>query len=137
MFTVMSQKMILDNLQKNFLTIAVIYVTRVIVGLSAGLMIGSMINIELVHTKILIMLFMVSLDSLIGGLKSMDKTSFNDSLLISGFFINFTAGLILLYVGDKVDINLYYAALIALTIRILKNFSVLRRHILKYRINKT
>ena len=137
MFTVMSQKMILDNLQKNFLTIAVIYVTRVIVGLSAGLMIGSMINIELVHTKILIMLFMVSLDSLIGGLKSMDKTSFNDSLLISGFFINFTAGLILLYVGDKVDINLYYAALIALTIRILKNFSVLRRHVLKYRVNKT
>ena len=104
---------------------------RAMIGVIIGLMIGSIIPLITINTKILAVMIIVSADTLIGSLKSYLESNFNDIEMISGFIINSIVAVSLVFLGDYLIVSLYYLVLFALGIRIFENLSKIRQHLIK------
>jgi len=102
-------------------------------GLLLGVLIGSYVplSIPLAYAKLFSVALLASLDSVFGGLKSAAEEKFDNTVFISGFFINALLAAFLVYVGDRLGIDLYYVALLTFGFRIFKNLAILRRQLLK------
>ena len=101
-------------------------------GLFAGAGLGYLLNIEIpAHlVKYFSVAFLAALDTIFGGIKSIQKGSFESILLISGFFINMLAAGFFAYIGDSIGVDLYLAAVFAFGVRIFNNISEIRRNII-------
>jgi len=101
------------------------------IGLIAGAAIGYLLNIEIpVHlVKYFSVSFLAALDSIFGGIKSLQKGNFDSILLITGFFVNILVAGFFAYVGDSIGVDLYLAAVFAFGVRIFSNISDIRRNI--------
>ena len=104
-----------------------------LLGLIAGLLLGyfSYINIPLAYAKLFSVALLASLDSVFGGLRAAVAGEFDNTMFISGFFFNALMAAFLVYVGDRLGIDLYYVALLTFGFRIFKNLAALRRYLLK------
>ncbi len=69
-------------------------------------------------------------DSIVGAINSVMKKSFNIKIFVSGFFINSIIAMLLTYLGDKLDTNIFLAAIFVFITRIFNNFSSIRRQII-------
>lgn len=80
------------------------------------------------------------LDSVFGGIRANLEKQFNISIFISGFFGNAIIAAFLAYLGDRLGVPLYYAAIVTFGARLFENFAKIRRHLLfnrkKSKINK-
>ena len=101
------------------------------IGIVIGLMIGSVIPLITINTKIMAVMLVVSIDTLIGSLLASMESKFNDVEVISGFLLNSSAALLMVWLGDYLMLNLYYMALFAVGIRIFKNLSKIRQYVIK------
>lgn len=108
-----------------------------ITGLIIGIILGSLcpILIPITYSKLFSVVILVSLDAIFGGLKAAVNNKFENAVFITGFFSNALMAIFLVYIGDRLGIDLYYVALLAFGFRIFKNLAALRRHYL--RKNKT
>ena len=79
------------------------------------------------------MAILASLDAIFGGLRAAANNKFENVMFITGFFSNALMATVLVYIGDRLGIDLYYVALLAFGFRIFKNLAMLRRHYLKKR----
>lgn len=68
-----------------------------------------------------------ALDSVFGGMLSYYKKRFNIYIFISGFFTNAILAAILTFAGNKLGVNLSFAAIVVFGTRIFTNASELRR----------
>lgn len=68
-----------------------------------------------------------ALDSVFGGILSYLKKRFNIYIFISGFFTNAILAAILTFAGNKLGINLSFAAVVVFGTRIFTNASEIRR----------
>ena len=59
------------------------------------------------------------------------EEKFDNTIFISGFFINALLAAFLVYVGDHLGIDLYYVALLAFGLRIFQNLAIIRRYFFK------
>ena len=102
-------------------------------GLLVGLILGYFLPVVIpfAYAKFFSVALLASLDSVFGGLKAAVMGTFDNTVFISGFFVNALMAAFLVYIGDKLGIDLYYVALLALGFRIFKNMALLRRHVLK------
>ena len=69
-------------------------------------------------------------DSIIGGLRAQALGEYNESIFISGFFINALLAAALTYFGMKINMQLGLAALVVFATRIFQNLAILRRNLL-------
>ncbi|EOD01266.1 small basic family protein [Caldisalinibacter kiritimatiensis] len=67
------------------------------------------------------------LDSVFGGIRANLENKFNAKIFISGFFGNAILAAFLAYVGDRLGVPLYYAAIFAFGSRLFQNFAIIRR----------
>ncbi len=104
-----------------------------VLGLCVGIVLGSLtpILIPLAYSKFFSVALLASLDSVFGGLRAAVSGNFNDAVFISGFFTNALLAAFLVYVGDRLGIDLYYVALLAFGFRIFQNLALLRRQLLR------
>lgn len=104
-----------------------------VLGLVLGLVLGYIFPfvIPLAYAKFFSVALLASLDAVFGGLKAGANGSFDNTVFISGFFINAMMAAFLVYIGDRLGIDLYYVALLALGFRIFKNMALLRRHVIQ------
>lgn len=104
-----------------------------ILGLLAGLILGYLcpVLIPFAYAKLFSVALLAALDAVFGGLRAVATDTFDQAVFISGFFTNALMAAFLVYIGDRLGIDLYYVALLAFGFRIFKNMAVLRRHILK------
>ena len=104
-----------------------------LMGLMLGILLGSFapISIPLAYAKLFSVALLASLDSVFGGLRAAADETFDNTVFISGFFTNALLAAFLVYVGDRLGIDLYYVALLTFGFRIFKNLAILRRHLLK------
>ena len=58
------------------------------------------------------------------------EQKFDSNIFISGFFGNAILAALLAYVGDRLGVPLYYAAIFAFGTRLFQNFAIIRRHLL-------
>lgn len=101
-------------------------------GLLLGGAVGYLLNIEIpVHlVKYFSVGFLAALDTIFGGIKTIQKGSFESILLITGFFTNIMVAVFFAYLGDSIGVDLYLAAVFAFGVRIFSNISEIRRHII-------
>jgi small basic protein len=103
-----------------------------IAGLIVGILIGtfSPVSIPQEYAKLFSVALLASLDSVFGGLRAAAEEKFDNTVFISGFFTNALLAAVLVYIGDRLGIDLYYVALLAFGLRIFQNLAIIRRYFL-------
>lgn len=105
----------------------------ILIGLIMGIIVGVFwnINIPLRFSPYISVAIFACLDSVFGAIKaSMDK-KFRADIFISGFFGNAVLAAGLTYLGDKLGMPIYLAAIIVFGERMFNNFSSIRRLLLE------
>lgn len=104
-------------------------IIAMVLGLGAGLFLGFFFNISYPteYSFYITMALLAAMDSIVGAAKSQLEGKYNGAIFISGFLTNaFLAGL-LTFVGDKLGVPLYYAAILVFGGRLFNNLAVIRR----------
>ena len=101
-------------------------------GLFIGAAIGYLLNIEIpAHlVKYFSVAFLAALDTIFGGIKSIQIGTFEGIFLITGFFTNMLIAGFFAYIGDSIGVDLYLAAVFAFGVRIFHNISQIRHNII-------
>ncbi len=104
-----------------------------ILGLAVGVIIGLKVPIILpqAYAQYLSVAALAALDSVLGGIRAAVEDHFDNTIFISGFFSNALLAAGLAFVGERLGMDLYLAAIVAFGVRIFQNLAILRRHILK------
>nr|WP_092068197.1 small basic family protein [Dendrosporobacter quercicolus]NSL46995.1 small basic family protein [Dendrosporobacter quercicolus DSM 1736]SDL71914.1 Small basic protein [Dendrosporobacter quercicolus] len=104
-----------------------------IAGLMIGLIIGTLfpVSIPVEYAKFMSVALLASLDSVFGGLRAAAEERFDNTVFITGFFTNALLAAGLVYLGERLGIDLYYVALLAFGLRIFQNLAIIRRYFLK------
>ena len=106
--------------------------TKALIGLILGIVVGCLFPITITgaYTKLFTVVLLVALDAVFGGLRAAVNEHFSDTVFITGFITNALFAAFLVFIGDKLGIDLYYVALLVFGFRIFKNLAGLRRHLL-------
>ena len=105
----------------------------VIFRLLLGLFIGFQIPVFLpvVYSKYMSIAILAALDSVFGGIRAYMEDVFDNVVFVSGFFVNILLAAGLAYLGDRLGVELYLAAVVAFGVRIFQNLAIIRRYLLK------
>jgi small basic protein len=76
---------------------------------------------------------LAGLDTLLGGIRAGIEGRFQDDIFVSGFLLNTLLAAGLAYLGDKIGVDLFLAAVVALGTRAFLNLSLIRRYYLNKR----
>ena len=71
---------------------------------------------------------MAAIDSVFGGISSVLKKNFDMKIFVSGFFGNAILSILLTYLGQKLNVDIYLAAIIVFVGRIFTNLAIIRRY---------
>ncbi len=69
-----------------------------------------------------------ALDSVFGGITSVLKGNFDLKIFVSGFFGNAILSILLTYLGEKLNVDIYLAAIIVFVGRMFTNLAIIRRY---------
>ncbi|KYH29781.1 MULTISPECIES: small basic family protein [Clostridium] len=105
----------------------------ILIGLILGTIIGIFwdITIPLKFSPYISVAIFACLDSVFGAIKASIDKKFRADIFISGFFGNAVLAAALTYLGDKLGMPIYLAAIIVFGERIFNNFSLVRRLLLE------
>lgn len=102
-----------------------------ILGIALGVIIGLYIPItySASYSLYVSVAILACMDSVFGGLRALLEEKFNIGIFISGFFGNAILAAFLAYLGDRLGVPLYYAAIFAFGGRLFQNFAMIRRYL--------
>lgn len=101
-----------------------------------GILIGAIIGFVLPYTYnasyslYISVAILACLDSVFGGIRANLEQKFDIRMFVSGFFGNAIIAAFLAYLGDKLGVPLYYAAIVVFGGRLFENFAKIRRNLL-------
>lgn len=93
----------------------------------AGLFTGMNLSLPYTYSEYFAVAILACLDSVFGALVANKSNKFKINVFLSGFFGNAIISIFLVYLGAKLDVDIYLAAVIVFTSRIINNFAALRR----------
>ncbi|MBN1581356.1 MAG: small basic family protein [Anaerolineae bacterium] len=102
------------------------------IGLLIGLIIGSIFSIVIPaeYTRYTALAILASLDSVFGALRADMEGKYDNWVFISGFFTNGLLAALLTLLGDRLGVELHYAAIVAFGVRLFTNLAIIRRLLL-------
>lgn len=102
----------------------------IVLALVAGLAIGlyTPFTIPLIYARYLSIAVLAALDSAFGALRASTDNKYNHTVFVSGFFTNALLAAGLTYLGERLGVDLYLAAVVAMGIRIFQNLGIIRRY---------
>ena len=71
---------------------------------------------------------LAGLDSICGGVRSGLEGKFHDDIFLTGFLMNTLLSAALAYLGDRIGVDLFLAAVVMLGGRVFLNLSLIRRY---------
>jgi small basic protein len=74
---------------------------------------------------------LAALDTVFGGVRSSLEKKFDRDIFISGFFGNIVIAAALTYLGEKLNIPMYLAAVVVFGGRLFNNFASIRRMLIE------
>jgi small basic protein len=109
-----------------------------LIGLLLGIGIGSALSIPIpgIFAKYLSVAVLAALDSVFGGVRGIIEDKFDGSVLLTGFFTNALLAALLAFLGDRLGVDLYMAAVFAFGVRLFQNLAIIRREILANWVQK-
>lgn len=109
----------------------------VLIGCILGAIIGVYSPvISYTYSSYLSIAIIAALDTVFGGLASLAKKNFDLKIFLSGFFGNSILSIALTYLGNKLNVDIYLAAIVVFVGRMFTNLAILRRYYLDKWIDK-
>ena len=105
------------------------FLVVIIVSCILGALIGmNAPTISYTYSTFLAIAIIAALDSVFGGIASVLNGKFDLKTFISGFFCNALLSMGLTYLGQKLNVDIYLAALVVFVGRIFNNLGIIRRY---------
>jgi small basic protein len=103
-----------------------------ILGLLIGLVVGSLLSVEVPaqYSRYTAMAILASLDSVLGAARAELEGTYNHRVFITGFFANALLAGLLTFIGDRLGVELYLAAIVAFGVRLFDNLARIRRRLI-------
>lgn len=106
-------------------------IISIIIGCILGVLIGFLTpTIPYTVSKYLAIGIVAALDTVFGGIASNIKKNFDMKVFISGFFVNAILAILLTYLGEKLNVDIYLAAIVVFIGRMFNNLGIIRRYYL-------
>ena len=101
----------------------------IIIGCVLGAIVG--INLPIIsysYSSYLAIAIIAALDSVFGGITGVLKGEFNFKVFISGFFCNSILAILLTYLGNKLNVDVYLATIVVFVGRMFINLTIIRKY---------
>lgn len=104
-----------------FLVMIIACILGAIVGLNTPM-------ISYTYSSYLAIAIIAALDSVFGGIASVINKRFDMKIFISGFFGNAILAILLTVLGEKLNVDIYLAAIVVFVWRMFMNLGIIRRY---------
>ena len=104
-----------------FIAILIGCILGTIIGLNAPM-------ISYTYSSYLAIAIIAALDSVFGGITSVIKKNFDLKIFVTGFFGNAILAILLTILGQKLNVDIYLAAIVVFVGRMFNNLSMTRRY---------
>ena len=102
----------------------------------AGILTGLNILIPYSYSQYIAVAILACLDSVFGAVAANIEKKFKLNIFLSGFVGNALVAIFLVYIGSKLNVDIYLAVVIVFTARLLNNFTSIRRDFIERMGNK-
>lgn len=103
----------------------------ILIGCILGAIVGMNVPIiSYTYSGYLAIAIVAALDSVFGAITSSIKGNFDLKIFISGFFGNALLSIALTWLGEKLNVDIYLAAIVVFVGRMFTNLAIIRRHYL-------
>lgn len=108
----------------------------ILIAIVVGCILGAVIGIyapmvPYTYSGYLAIAIIAALDSVFGGIASTVKKQFDLKIFVSGFFGNAILSMLLTYLGQKLNVDIYLAAIVVFVGRMFNNLAIIRRYYLE------
>ena len=101
----------------------------IVIGCILGAIVGIKVpTISYSYSSYLAIAIIAALDSVFGGISGTLKGEFDFKVFISGFFCNSILSIILTFLGNKLNVDIYLAAIVVFVGRMFTNLAITRRY---------
>lgn len=105
----------------------------ILIAIIIGCIIGAIIGVNIptipyTYSGYLAIAIIAALDSVFGGITSSLKKNFDMKIFLSGFFVNAILAILLTYLGQKLNVDIYLAAVVVFVGRMFNNLGIIRRY---------
>ena len=105
----------------------------IIIAILIGCIIGALIGVNVpvipyTYSGYLAIAIVAALDSVFGGITSVLKGNFDLKVFLSGFFGNAILSILLTWLGVKLNVDIYLAAIVVFVGRMFTNLAIIRRY---------
>ena len=103
------------------------------ISIILGCVIGAIIGlnapiIPYTYSSYLEIAIIAALDTVFGGISSVVKGNFDLKIFLTGFFGNAILSMLLTYLGNRLNVDIYLAAIIVFVGRMFTNLAIIRRY---------
>ena len=101
----------------------------ILIGCVLGIILG--VNAPMIsytYSSYLAIAIIAALDSVFGGITSVIKKNFDLKIFITGFFGNAILSILLTILGQKLNVDIYLAAIVVFVGRMFTNLAIIRRY---------
>ena len=111
----------------------------IILGCIIGIIVGNFAPIiSYTYSGYLAIAIVAALDTVLGGVVSSLNKKFDMGVFLSGFFGNAILAMLLAYLGQRLNVDIYLAAIFVFVSRMFNNLGIIRRFYLeKFRKKRT
>jgi small basic protein len=100
----------------------------IILGLTLGLIIGGFLQFDIPpeYARYTAVAIIGILDSLFGAIRASVERKYNTTIFLTGLAFNMAIAVVITFFGDKLNLDLYLAILVAFMIRIFANIGQIK-----------
>lgn len=113
----------------------------VLIAIILGCVLGAIIGINApmisyTYSSYLAIAVIAALDTVFGGIASVVNKKFDIKIFITGFFGNAILAILLTMLGEKLNVDIYLAAIVVFVWRMFMNLGIIRRYYVEKWSNK-
>lgn len=102
--------------------------TALLIGVIVGLMFS--FSIPDIYARYTAIAILAAMDSVLGAAKAEIEGEYDNRVFVSGLVANMFLAGFLAFLGDRLGVELYFAAIVAFGVRMFNNIAVIRRYLL-------
>ena len=112
-------------------------IIAIIIGCLLGIIVGANLPlIPYIYTSYVAISIVAALDSVLGGINATIKGNFDFKTFVSGFFGNAILSILLTYLGEKLNVDIYIGAIVVFVWRMFNNLTMIRIYYVEKWIEK-
>ena len=104
-----------------------------VLGLFVGVGLGLAFSLTIPaqYSRYTAMALLAAFDSVLGAVRAELDAEFDNRIFVTGFFVNMIMAGLLTFLGDRLGVELYIAAIVAFGVRMFNNLAIIRRQLLE------